>query len=81
MRRRSREPNRAPMAAMNGECSCRESECDYDPREIPLGTPTGMFHCPDCGEMVIAGMEHGKDVDSVLDCAVHGIEAYERNGA
>lgn len=31
--------------------------CPYDP--IPLAdSAIGMFHCPLCGEMVIAGMHH-----------------------
>lgn len=31
--------------------------CDYDP--VPLaGKPLGMFHCPKCGCMVMAGMPH-----------------------
>ena len=34
------------------------SNCSYDPRTVPAGAPIGMFHCPECGEMVIAGMEH-----------------------
>lgn len=32
--------------------------CTYDPRPL-LGAPMGMFHCPECGCMVLAGMEHG----------------------
>lgn len=31
--------------------------CTYDPAEM-AGAPIGMFHCPECGEMVIAGMPH-----------------------
>ena len=34
----------------------RNVPCTHDPRET-LG-PIGMYHCPECGEMVIAGMEH-----------------------
>jgi len=31
--------------------------CDYDP--VPMkGLPIGMFHCPECGEMIIAGLPH-----------------------
>lgn len=31
--------------------------CDYDP--VPLaGLPLGMFHCPDCGCMILAGVPH-----------------------
>lgn len=31
--------------------------CDYDPREL-AGLPIGQFHCPVCGDVVLAGMEH-----------------------
>ena len=30
--------------------------CPHDPRET-IG-PIGMYHCPECGEMVLAGMDH-----------------------
>ena len=33
------------------------SKCSYDPREM-AGKPIGMFHCPECGEMVLAGVSH-----------------------
>lgn len=33
--------------------------CSYRPEiETPLGTPLGMYHCPECGEMVLAGLPH-----------------------
>lgn len=33
------------------------TKCSYDP--MPLkGQPIGMFHCPECGEMILAGMPH-----------------------
>jgi len=31
--------------------------CPYDPKPL-LGLPMGMLHCPLCGEMIVAGMEH-----------------------
>jgi len=31
--------------------------CGEDPKKL-LGQPIGMYHCPDCGGMVVAGMEH-----------------------
>ena len=37
----------------------RES-CRHDPRTL-AGAPIGMYHCPDCGVMVIAGFEHPAD--------------------
>jgi DNA-binding CsgD family transcriptional regulator len=33
-------------------------QCQFDPRTL-LGVPLGMFHCPLCGCMVVAGIEHG----------------------
>ncbi len=35
----------------------RPSLCPYDPR-VMVETPGGMYHCPVCGEMVLAGCEH-----------------------
>lgn len=31
--------------------------CPEDPRRL-AGAPIGMYHCPCCGEMQIAGMRH-----------------------
>jgi len=31
--------------------------CSHDPREL-AGQPIGMYHCPECGEMVVAGLDH-----------------------
>lgn len=33
------------------------SKCPHDPLSL-LGKPIGMYHCPECGEMVVAGEEH-----------------------
>lgn len=30
--------------------------CKFDPTQIT--GPIGMFHCPECGEMVLAGVPH-----------------------
>lgn len=38
--------------------------CKHDPRETK--GPIGMYHCPECGQMVIAGIEH-IDYDSPDD--------------
>lgn len=35
-----------------------QEKCSYDPRTIPPEAPIGMFHCPECGDMVIAGLPH-----------------------
>jgi hypothetical protein len=34
-----------------------EVTCSHDPREL-VGQPIGMYHCPKCGEMVVAGLKH-----------------------
>ena len=31
--------------------------CPFDPSSM-LDMPIGMFHCPKCGEMVVAGIPH-----------------------
>lgn len=31
-------------------------QCPHDPKETHPAV--GMYHCPECGEMVIANMEH-----------------------
>ena len=33
-----------------------EEKCPHDPTQTT--GPIGMYHCPECGEMVLAGMEH-----------------------
>lgn len=32
-------------------------DCSHDPRTL-TGHPIGMYNCPECDEMVIAGMKH-----------------------
>jgi hypothetical protein len=34
-----------------------QDRCHFDPRSLK-GLPIGMLHCPECGEMVMAGLEH-----------------------
>jgi hypothetical protein len=35
------------------------TKCSFDPTaDIYKDAPIGMFHCPECGEMVVAGMPH-----------------------
>lgn len=37
----------------------KQKKCDFDPMAPDyIGAPIGMFHCPLCGEMVLAGMPH-----------------------
>lgn len=42
-------------------------ECPYDPKPL-LGQPIGMFYCPKCGCMVIAGVEHGMCLPNLCPC-------------
>jgi hypothetical protein len=32
-------------------------QCPHKPEEL-LGQPIGMYHCPICGDMVVAGFKH-----------------------
>lgn len=35
------------------------NKCSFDPSAPPYDTAAlGMFHCPECGEMVLAGVAH-----------------------
>ena len=36
-----------------------DSNCHEKP-ELLKGQPIGQYHCPDCGAMVLAGIEHFK---------------------
>lgn len=47
------------MAIQEMIADIMEGECDHDPRS-QSGQSTGMYHCPDCGEMVVAGLPHPK---------------------
>jgi hypothetical protein len=35
----------------------RRKPCSEDPRQL-AGLPIGMYHCPDCGMMVLAALAH-----------------------
>lgn len=48
------------------------AKCDFDPTPL-IGEPIGMFHCPSCGEMVIAGMPH-PDYDLLDDEGLDGTD-------
>jgi hypothetical protein len=30
-----------------------------DPLLLPVGAPLGQYHCPYCGDMILAGLPHG----------------------
>jgi len=38
------------------------TSCRHDPKLL-TGLPIGMYHCPDCGIMVVAGLPHLTDKD------------------
>ncbi len=40
--------------------------CTHDPR-LYKGYPVGMYHCPECGEMVVSGVEHPQSVSEFED--------------
>lgn len=42
----------------------RGNDCPEDPRRL-TGEPIGMYHCPWCGMMVLAGLPH-PDPDDVM---------------
>jgi hypothetical protein len=37
------------------------NDCSHDPR-LYKGFPVGQYHCPECGEMVVAGLPHPQSV-------------------
>jgi len=42
---------------MRDDRPLRPARCDERP-EGKLGFPYGMYHCPECGAMVVAGFPH-----------------------
>ena len=47
---------------MCGRCYAEVTEvftanCNEKPEKL-INAPIGMYHCPDCGAMVVAGVEH-----------------------
>lgn len=36
-----------------------KANCTHDPTTV--AGPIGMYHCPECGEMVIAGFPHPEE--------------------
>lgn len=50
--------------------------CRHDPK-ILSGAPMGMYHCPDCGTMVLAGLAHPNDEDCRFMCADWEAPEYE----
>ena len=55
----------------SAQCSCPHDPAPY------RGLPMGMYHCPECGAMVLAGMEHPSDED----VRATGMDAYKEQVA
>ncbi len=47
----------ADLLSFLDRIAVRDYVCKHDPTTMK-GKPIGMYHCPECGDMVIAGMEH-----------------------
>ena len=45
-----------PIGTVEAIIKHLKGKCTHDPKQIK--GPIGMYHCPECGEMVLAGMEH-----------------------
>lgn len=44
----------------------KRKPCPEKPEAL-LGLPIGMYHCPSCGEMQLAGLPHAKPDDAYED--------------
>lgn len=50
------------MTTLSGGIGAGMTSCPHDPLEL-AGKPIGMYHCPSCGMMVVAGCPHPSDED------------------
>lgn len=51
------DENECVLIADSSTASAEIIKCQFDPTLPPYGA-MGMFHCPECGEMVMAGVKH-----------------------
>lgn len=58
----------------DGETILVTAPCAEEPERLS-GYPVGMYHCPDCGAMVLAGCEHPP---LCLLCATGAHPAFDR---
>lgn len=82
--------NDAPIATTNSPVDCSLPEkicarcmeevdelfpanCNEKP-ELLIGQPIGMYHCPDCGTAVLAGMNHFDLCKRCIDRCHPGID-------
>ncbi len=71
------------MREMCGRCYDEVDEvfpanCAEKPEEL-IGQPLGMYHCPDCGAMVVAGMHHPDLCKRCLDRKHPAFDIEEQN--
>lgn len=58
----------------------RRRPCPEDPEKL-RGQPIGMYHCPFCGDMQLAGMPHlPPDSDYEVSYGEDWPAGYEENG-
>ena len=50
-----------------------DPDCKEKPEDI--SGPIGMYHCPDCGTMIVAGMRHPRVCGKCLAKEHSGIDA------
>lgn len=51
------DENECVIVAVSSTASIEIEKCQFDPT-MPTYGAIGMFHCPECGEMVMAGVKH-----------------------
>lgn len=49
------------------------SDCKEDPEKLS-NSGVGMYHCPDCGTMILAGLPHPKVCKSCLERKTKGFD-------
>jgi hypothetical protein len=53
-------------------------DCPHDPRELK-GEPIGQYHCPVCGEVVIAGLPHEPKKEEDSDGLIPALKEEKNN--
>lgn len=64
-------------AQVEAQEKTEKMKCQFDPK-IYAGQPIGMFHCPECGDMVLAGVEHPDMDEAEKRYAEYCDEQYEQ---
>jgi len=59
---------------MNETNCCAGAACEEDPVRLK-GQPIGMYHCPLCGEMCLAGVPHPHRYDCpIVEAMINEME-------